>query len=821
MPLAPKALITAVSAAAISALGLGIAAPSPTAEDTPRLSGQNGAESPSPAPFIGQCTIGELPSPDNRNRRVVDNNVAVYAGSDLILTGNRAEVEGLVVVGRDLHVAPDRARRIDLGVVGVGSHVTPGGGRPALAVGGDLSVTTRGTLGVAGGPVRVGGALSPGFPSSAYDFRSGVQDEMGSAATAAWASYGDLLRRTSADYAQLPTTGTVMHGVNFEGTGAAREVFALKADQLPDEIEFTEIADDATVIVNIHGATANWAPYQFSEDGARMDVVGQGVSGFGRVAQRTIWNFVDATQVTLGGSSEILGSILVPGVGADPSRPTVDVTASTNGRLLTNGTLRLAGEGAEHHNYPFVEEPFECNPDPEPPVDPGPPVDPEPPTDPDPATSTVLTLRKDVITRADAADQFRLTIAPAHDAERPVAEATSSGDRPGRQQAQAGAVPVAPGEEYTLSEVGTGSRGLDAYDATWLCRDEDTGETLAEGDGSAFTLTIPTQQPGADRALECVFTNSPRPDVTVTKRATPDSGTAVVPGQRVEYTLHFQNPAGVPVDVDHTDLLSDVLDDAILGPDPIRADAPLVAELDRDRLRVSGRLPAAASADVHYSVTVKDADALGDRVLRNLVIRTGTETPDCEDAVACTENPVEVPAWTVSKTADPVAGGEVFPGDAVDYTVTATGVHGIVPDARLTDDLSDVLASADFVAGSATLTIGDAAPLRVADPADGVLATAAFPVSAGQEAVLRYRVIVHEDAWARTLRNVAWGHSSTPPDTCTPEAPCETAHHTPARAPELPQTGGTGTATFTVAGLVLLTVLTGIILARRAGRHRG
>ncbi|MFD6055135.1 choice-of-anchor A family protein [Agromyces sp. NPDC060279] len=619
---------------------------------------------------------------------MIDNNVSLYTGGDLILAGGVAEVEGLVVVGRDARVQPSPARRIDLGVVGVGSGVIPGGGGPALAVGRDLTVSRGSTLAVGGGPVQVGGRMNPGYPDRAYAFSSGGRDGLGATAVADWAAFGERLRSTSAEYAALRPTGSISWGENFEGTGAAREVFSVSAADLPNEIDFSGIAEDATVIVNVRGARVDWAPTWISEDGRRVDVPDGTVNGFGRTAQRTIWNFVDATSVTLGGSSQILGSILVPGAAADPGRPTVDVTANTNGRLLSNGSIRLAGTSNEHHNYPFREKPFACDPDPEKPVD--------PPTDPE--------------------------------------------------------VPVDPPEEGVLEVEKTVSRA---------------------------------------------------------------HGTVVAPGQRVDYAVTFRNVGDGPVDVEHVDALDDVLDDAGLDPGSLTAEEPLSAVLDGQRIHVAGTLPAGAQAAVRYRVTVNAADRLGNRMLRNLVFASDTEPPGCDDALACTENPVEVPAWTVAKHANPASGSEILPGDTVAYTVTATGLVGTVPDASITDELGDVLGAADFVAGSATLAVGDAPATPVPDPVAGRLDSGAFALTAGQEARLSYRVVVHDDAWAGTLRNLAWGSGSVDPDDCTADAPCATEHHTPVRGPQLPQTGGGGTAWMTASGLVVLGLTATALLVRR------
>ncbi|MGW9552682.1 DUF7927 domain-containing protein [Citricoccus zhacaiensis] len=291
---------------------------------------------------------------------------------------------------------------------------------------------------------------------------------------------------------------------------------------------------------------------------------------------------------------------------------------------------------------------------------------------------------------------------------------------------------------------------------------------------------------------------------TVAKSANPDRGTEVSPGQTVDYTLTFTGDPDAPTDVRHTDHLAEVLDDADLDFESISASGGLSATFDEtgQTLAVSGRIPAGTGPEtVTYSVTVKDFVSTTDQHLRNVVVPTGTVPPGtCEPAATnCTEHPVVdySPNLLLGKTSDPVSGSTVAPGDPISYTVTATNQAGTGPGAGpigpaagvvLTDDLTDVLDDATYVAGSARLEItGGSAPVTVpvADPVDGHLTTEPFDLPANGTAALTYRVTVKDDAWSATIGNVVTG-TWDDPGTTEPDDPidcssCATEHGTDAK----------------------------------------
>ena len=181
----------------------------------------------------------------------------------------------------------------------------------------------------------------------------------------------------------------------------------------------------------------------------------------------------------------------------------------------------------------------------------------------------------------------------------------------------------------------------------------------------------------------------------------------------------------------------------------------------------------------------------------NAVVATGTGTSGTVTMPAATQpgshivcvfTNTPIPTWTLAKQAlhgaDPLAAGaSVQPGDVITYRITATNTSAVpVSGTVLTDDLSDVLDDATFVAGSAQLVIAGGPPLVGPDPVGAQLTTASFTLPASSSAVLTYRVTVAADAWSATLRNVVSGAAGvpglpTPPQPCG--AACTTSQVTP------------------------------------------
>lgn len=310
---------------------------------------------------------------------------------------------------------------------------------------------------------------------------------------------------------------------------------------------------------------------------------------------------------------------------------------------------------------------------------------------------------------------------------------------------------------YTLRYDGTGNRTL----------------------SNSACVPVPLTAPGR---ASCSSTLVPAAVIDAKKAANPVSGTVVKPGQELRYTLTFTNKGTTRGLVEYRDDLSRVLDDATIDSGSVTATGGLAAVWDagRQRLRINGFLPAGTVGTVSYTVKVKEA-GFGDANLNNFLLEDGELPPAaCAPGSArCTEHPVQG-LWHLSKTAAPVTGTEVSPGDVITYSVTAKGQGGSVTGVTLRDTLTDVVDDATFVAGSATVRIDGGTPAPVPDPVGGVLTASSINLGINSTATLSYQVKVKPDAWTRTLRNIVTGTdgAGVPPASC---APCMTTHTTSAK----------------------------------------
>ncbi len=298
-----------------------------------------------------------------------------------------------------------------------------------------------------------------------------------------------------------------------------------------------------------------------------------------------------------------------------------------------------------------------------------------------------------------------------------------------------------------------------------------------------FLVLSGVQPPNECAAGDLNCTSTPLLNVTATKSANPATGSAVIAGQDVTYTLVFSNTGKTTGAVDFTDDLADVVDDAALGLVSVAPTGALTANVSPNgAVRIVGSLIPSQAVTVSYTVQVKpDGERGGTNagagsqkdLLSNVLAPTGTENPECGmGLVVCTENPVS--SWTLVKAAAPASGEYVIPRDVLTYTVTATSVQGIVPGAVLTDDLSDVLDNATFVPGSAQVVIDGGAAVPAPDPNGQTLTTGPITIPSGKNVVLTYRVKVGANAWSQTLRNGIVGTASAPgaPGTQFPPNSC-------------------------------------------------
>ncbi|WP_238565261.1 isopeptide-forming domain-containing fimbrial protein [Rhodococcus qingshengii] len=262
------------------------------------------------------------------------------------------------------------------------------------------------------------------------------------------------------------------------------------------------------------------------------------------------------------------------------------------------------------------------------------------------------------------------------------------------------------------------------------------------------------------------------PKIAVVKSSDPVSGSNVVAGQDIKYTLTFTNTGNGAGEVAHFDDLRGLLDDADLVAGSLSADAPLTAAMvGTDGFSVTGSLAAGESKTVTYTVTVKaDADrvaANADNTVLNFVVPGTTPPVDppevCDPATQlCTTHPVKVPGFTVAKAADPVSGTNVAAGQTITYTVTGANTGNTTLDpVVLTDDLSKVLDNATLVDGSLKATVDGvdgAAPTL-----SGTTLTWTGALEAGKSVVLTYQVKINDGVAGGVLINNKVTGTAKPP----------------------------------------------------------
>ncbi len=277
--------------------------------------------------------------------------------------------------------------------------------------------------------------------------------------------------------------------------------------------------------------------------------------------------------------------------------------------------------------------------------------------------------------------------------------------------------PVASDEALTVSDVTDGRFTVSGV----LAPDQTVTVTYAvvvnaDGERGDDRLANALVDTGEDVPEECVAdedgladcTVNHVSDVRVVKSADPADGSAVDSGEEVTYTLTFTNvstnPEAAATDVDYTDHLAGVLDDAELTGAPESSDTELLtATLSGDELRLVGSLASGEVVTVTYTVTVKDYADQGDHALVNEVAVTG-EGPLCvEGSELCTLHS------TVEPPAEP---GTDEPGtDDGDGTGGAGTDDGDEPGRELPSTGADVLGVAG---GAAFLVLLGAAGVMVA-----------------------------------------------------------------------------------------------------------
>lgn len=284
----------------------------------------------------------------------------------------------------------------------------------------------------------------------------------------------------------------------------------------------------------------------------------------------------------------------------------------------------------------------------------------------------------------------------------------------------------------------------------------------------------------------------------LTKTSDPASGSPVVPGQTITYTVTAANTGGQAAETVISDDLSDVLDDATFTPGsarltvgdaaPITLPDPTGASLQTAPFT----LPAEDTATLSYSVTV-DADAWNTTIGNSVVGSWGTDRPiDC-DVCTTTHSVLGV---LIRKVGESDAG--IVPMDGSEWTVyaDANGAPGDAVDA-------------------ASLVVVNGSTFRLQNIPAGAYWLEETRAPEGFN-LLAERVpftvtgsgAVELDADARVVTE------ATDADTGMSVI---TVADVPAL--ELPESGGPGTALFLIVGGLLTAIAVGwTVISRRRGR---
>ncbi|MDF2847323.1 MAG: choice-of-anchor family protein [Oerskovia sp.] len=329
-----RTLLGALAAGALTTgmLGLGAA---PALAATPLPTTALGNECPD---FTGGLTNTPL---------FTDKGVAVFVGGDYTALGGAKESEGVLVSQGSVTI--DTGDLMNLGVVGAGSQFTPPSGSDMVLAAGAVTVRS-GRVEVAhrldkGGNVVAGGAIE-----GTFELNGGKKSPHSSVPAPQAKALRTELGKVSADLAGKPATGS-LSGTVLTGDGSsAVQVFDVSAEQvagLGGAVTFENVGATAPIVVNVSGATPDLSLNYIAAGSDRIDAG----AALGKWAPRILWNFPDATQLTMTSSSQTVGSILAPQ--ADVAQKT-----HTNGRLYIGGDLTFGGQGAsgglEHHNFPWI-----------------------------------------------------------------------------------------------------------------------------------------------------------------------------------------------------------------------------------------------------------------------------------------------------------------------------------------------------------------------------------------------------------------------------------------------------------------------------------
>ncbi|VXB47780.1 conserved exported hypothetical protein [Microbacterium sp. 8M] len=272
-----------------------------------------------------------------------------------------------------------------------------------------------------------------------------------------------------------------------------------------------------------------------------------------------------------------------------------------------------------------------------------------------------LTVLKNVVARAHAGDQFRLSVKSGTTES---ATATTTGTATGVQAAQIGPLPVIQNNAYTVSEsMASGSPGTLADYASSLACVDDTGATVPT---SAGQLTIPNRS-GA--SVVCTITNSPLlATVSVHKTVLDITGSNPAPGSGWSLGAATTATAGTATSTPS----------ATAQTTPASGDVNWTVAFDKQTSRATVRVSETQKSGWDFvSGSCVVTPLSGSQRTVTLPGATGADVTGVApgDAVACTiTNKPSAAALTLKKQVDNTYGGSSV---ASDWTLTASGTQTI------------------------------------------------------------------------------------------------------------------------------------------------
>ncbi len=422
--------------------------------------------------------------------------------------------------------------------------------------------------------------------------------------------------------------------------------------------------------VNTSGVSNNfsWTPGNFN-----------GVQSSG--VRYMLWNFSTATQVTIGGSSTVPGTIYAPGATVNDNDQN-----GLNGGIIAaayaQGGLSGSPNGGQVQAAPFTGSIQSCA-----------------------APQLTISLSAGGTSAAVPGGIVHYTVSVTNSGSAAYSAATFT-------DSLSGVI-----DDATYNSDASASAGSVSYTSpnlTW------TG-SLAVGATATITLSATVNNPDAgDKSLVSTVTStstgsncaagshdsrcSSTVPVSVLIMAVTASPPTANPGATVNYTITVTNSGTVAyTGAALTDSLSGVLDDASYNVNAT-ATAGSVS-YSSPNLTWTGNLAVGAAATITFSVTVSSPDN-GNKVLSS-TLTSATAGNNCASGstdTRCANNvTVLVPGLTIALTASP---GTPTPGTVVGYTITVTNSgQTAYTGAAFTDSLSDVLDNASYNA-DASATAG-------------------------------------------------------------------------------------------------------------------